>query len=332
MQLLKNTDASLDPLAGKTVAVLGYGNQGQAQALNLRDSGVHVIVGNRDDLYRARAIADGFTPVPIREAAQAGDILLVLTTDESQPLIWNDEIAPGLAPGKTVVWSSGYNIGYDLIKPPPTVDVVMVAPRMTGVNVRALFVAGSGALAQFAVQQDATGHARATTLALCKGIGLTRNGVFESSFREEAELDLFAEQVIWAGLTAWFVECFDIGVEQGFSPELMVMELYASGEAAEILGAMARNGFFKQMTHHSTTSQYGTLSRGPSLINDAMRTRAREILRNDVRGGAFVAEWSDEQAGGANRLAVLKQQALEHPMSQAEDRVIEAMQAVHRKD
>lgn len=328
MRLLKDDDASLEPLQGKTVAVLGYGNQGHAQALNLRDSGVHVIVGNRDDAYRARAVADDFAPLSIREAAQAGDILLVLTTDESQPHIWASEIAPGLRPGKTVVWASGYNVGYGIIKPPGDVDVVMVAPRMTGVHVRSLYLKGSGALAQYAVHQDFTGHAETTALALCKGIGLTRGGVFASSFREEAELDLFAEQVVWAGLTAWFLECFEIGVEFGFSPELMVMELYASGETAEIMAAMARVGFFKQMGHHSTTSQYGTLSRGPSLINDAMRARAREIMRGDIREGAFVSEWSSEQAGGSERLDALRRRVLEHPMSQAETGVIAAVQAV----
>jgi ketol-acid reductoisomerase len=330
MQLLKDQDASLDPLAGKTVAILGYGNQGQAQALNLRDSGVSVIVGNRDDKYHARAVADGFAPMSIPDAAAAGDILHILTTDESQPALWSEQIAPGITRGKTLVWSSGYNVGYGIIQPPADVDVVMVAPRMTGPHVRALFVQGSGALAQFAIHQDFTGYARATTLALCKGIGLTRNGVFESSFREEAELDLFAEQVVWAGLTAWFLECFEMGVEAGFSPELMVMELYASGEAAEIMGAMAHNGFFKQMTNHSTTSQYGTLSRGPSLINDAMRARARELLARDVKGGAFVQEWSREQATGGPRLEELTRRALQHPMSLAEDNVIAAMQAVHR--
>jgi ketol-acid reductoisomerase len=232
-----------------------------------------------------------------------------------------------LRPGKTLVWASGYNIGYNLITPPSDVDVVMVAPRMTGINVRELFVHGSGALAQFAIQQDATGQARATTLALCRGIGLTRGGVFESSFREEAELDLFAEQVIWAGLTAWFTECFTIGVEHGFSPELMVMELYGSGEAAEIIAAMTRNGFFKQMTHHSTTSQYGTLSRGPALINAEMKARARQLLRDDIKAGAFVQEWSSEQANGAQQLEALRQQALSHPMSQAEAGVIQAVQA-----
>ena len=134
--------------------------------------------------------------------------------------------------------------------------------------------------------------------------------------------------MVWAGLTAWFVECFEVGVEHGFSPELMVMELYGSGETAEIFASMTRNGFFKQMTHHSTTSQYGTLSRGPSLLNAAMRERAREILRNDIKRGAFVEEWSSEQAGGAVQLEALRQRALQHPMSQAEDKVIAAVQAI----
>jgi ketol-acid reductoisomerase len=332
MELLKDDDASLQPLEGKTVAILGYGNQGRAQALNLRDTGVQVVVGNRDDEYRKRAIEDGFKPVGILEAARLGDILHILTTDESQPLIWGTQIAPGLKPGNTVVWSSGYNVGYDLICPPLDVDVVMVAPRMTGNMVRALYEHGKGALAMFAIQQDATGSARETTLALCKAIGLTRGGVFESTFREEAELDLFAEQVVWAGLTAWFLECFQIGVENGFSPELMVMELYASGEAGEILGMMAQNGFFKQMTHHSTTSQYGTLSRGPDLITDEMRAKARRNLLEDIKGGRFAKEWSDEQSGGSKRLAQLKEKALQHSMSLAEDRVIAMIQSAHRLD
>ncbi len=261
MKLLKDDSASLEPLRGRTVAVLGYGNQGRAQALNLRDSGVKVIVGNRDDSYRQQAVADGFEPLSVPEAAAAGDVLLVLTTDESQPAIWAEQIAPGIRSGDALVWASGYNVGFGLIVPPKHADVVLVAPRMTGNMVRTLFEHGKGALAQFAVHQDATGQARQLALALCKGIGCTRGGVFESSFREEAELDLFAEQVVWPVLTAWMRECFELGVEVGFSPELMVMELYASGETAEIMRAMACNGFFRQMTHHSTTSQYGTLSR-----------------------------------------------------------------------
>lgn len=232
---------------------------------------------------------------------------------------------------KTAVFAVG-SVGYGLIAPPPDVDVVLIAPRMTGVMVRKLYEHGKGAIAQFAVHQDASGQARQMTLALCKGIGLTRAGVFESTFREEAELDLFAEQVVWAGLTAWIVECFEIGVEFGFSPELMVMELYASGEALEILGHMAQNGFFRRMRFHSTTSQYGTLSRGPGLIAEETKQKARAILRDGVKGGAFAREWSQEQAGGSRQLRALVDQALAHAMSVAEVDVIRQIREAHALD
>lgn len=332
MRILKDDDASLEPLRQRTVAVLGYGNQGRAQALNLRDSGVRVIVGNRPDAYREQALADGFEPLSISEAAAEGDVLLILTTDESQPLIWTEQIAPGIRPGDTLVWASGYNVGYGLIAPPIDTDIVLVAPRMTGNMVRKLFQQGKGAIAQFAVHQDAGGQALRLALALCKAIGCTRGGVFESSFREEAELDLFAEQVVWPVLTGWIRTCFELGVEFGFSPELMVMELYASGETAEIMGAMARNGFFRQMAHHSTTSQYGTLSRSSELVTDAMRAKARELFLRDIRGGAFVREWTQEQAQGSARLESLRKEALDHPMSKAELGVIAAVQSTHSLD
>ena len=300
MHLLHDDDASLEPLQGKTVAVLGYGNQGRAQALNLRDSGISVIVGNRDDEYGERAVADGFAPLSIGEAAAAGDVLLVLTTDESQPLIWPEQIAPGVRAGNTLVWASGYNVGYGLIPPPADVDVVMVAPRMTGHMVRTLYEQGRGALAQFAVHQDASGQARATALALCKGIGLTRGGVFESSFREEAELDLFAEQVVWAGPDGLVRDCFELGVEVGFSPELMVMELYASGETAEIMGAMARNGFFRQMTPPLDHQPVRHALARPRAGHRGHAGEGADDLCRDIQGGAFVPEWSNEQIGGAS--------------------------------
>ena len=330
MKIYTDSDASLTSLEGKTVAVLGYGNQGRAQALNLRDSGLKVIVGNRPDEYLEQAQADGFETFSILEAATAGDFLLILTTDESQPLIWTDQIAPGVTAGKTLVWASGYNVGYDLITPPPNVDVVLVAPRMTGNMVRELFKHGKGAMAQIAVHQDVSGQAWESMMALAKGIGATRGGVFESSFREEAELDMFAEQVVWAGLEAWFEECFKLGVEVGdFSPELMVLELYVSGEAAEILGLMGRRGFYKQMSYHSTTSQYGTLSRASRILNDQNRALMREILLKDIKDGAFVKEWSDEQAGGSQTLTKLKKKKFESAMAQAEAAIIPIVQKAH---
>lgn len=329
MKIYTDADASLEPLKGKTVSILGYGNQGQAQALNLRDSGVTVVVGNREDEYKQRAIEDRFEPVSILEAAEQGDYLFVLTTDECQPLIWDQQISPGLESGNTLVWASGYNIGYDLINPPADVDIVMVAPRMTGHMVRELYMHGKGAMAQVAVHQDGTGKARERMMAVAKGIGCTRGGVFDSTFREEAELDLFAEQVVWAGLVAWFEACFELGVEHGFSPELMVLELYGSGEAAEILSMMGQRGFYKQMGHHSTTSQYGTLSRAQNLIDEKLLNKMKHSLKNDIQNGAFVEEWQKEQASGLTALQKLKQEAARGGMSQAEDVVIPLVQKAH---
>ncbi len=329
MKIYTDENASLEPLKGQTVAILGYGNQGSAQARNLRDSGANVVIGNREDSYAEQARTDGFETLSIADAARAADYALVLTTDESQPLIWEEQIAPGIEAGNTLVWASGYNVAYDLIKPAADVDVVMVAPRTTGSMVRLLFENGKGAMAQVAVHEDASGKAWERMMAIAMGIGTTKGGVFESSFREEAELDLFAEQVVWAGFVAWIRECFDLGVEQGFSPELLVLELYASQEASEIFGLMAQHGFFKQMAHHSTTSQYGTLSRAPLVLNDEVRARMRNSLVEDIKGGAFAREWSSEQAGGSKDLARLKEAAFASAMAKAEEKVIEQVQQAH---
>lgn len=326
MQFYYDADVSLAPLEGQTVAVLGYGNQGRAQALNLRDSGVNVIVGNRDDEYRQRAIADGFQPLEIPAAAERGNILLALTTDECMPEIWDAQIAPGIAPGKTLCWGSGYNVGYGLIRPPAEANWILIAPIMPGNIVRTRYEAGSGVVGQFAVENDATGTARALTLALCKGIGLTRVGIFESSFRGEAELNLYTEQVVWAGLAAWLVNCFELAVEQGFPPEHVIMVLYASTENSEIMKMMAELGFFKQMKFHSTTSQYGTLTRAATLLNDEIKARARHNLVNDIKGGAFVEEWTRNSAKATQRLKELLRKSLAHPMSLAEDHVISLIQ------
>ncbi len=328
MQLFKDADVSLEPLKGRTVAVLGYGNQGRAQALNLRDSGVHVIVGNRDDEYRQLAIQDGFTPLELPAAAQAGEILLVLTTDECMPEIWDSQIAPGIAAGKTLCWGSGYNVGYGLIHPPQDVNWIMIAPIMPGNVVRTRFEGGSGVVGQFAVENDATGTARELTLALCKGMGLTRVGVFESSFRGEAELNLYTEQVVWSGLAAWLVYCFELAVANGYPPEHVIIVLYASSEASEIMKLMADYGFFKQMKYHSTTSQYGTLTRAETLLNDEIKAKARSFLVDDIQQGKFVDEWTRDSTTATKRLKEMWQKSLSHPMSIAEDRVIQLLQQI----
>lgn len=325
MKLLFDADASLESLNGKTVAVLGYGNQGRAQALNLRDSGVTVVVGNRQDEYRDLAVEEGWTPLTIPEAAAAADILLVLVTDECMPTIWDDQILPGIEAGNTLCWGSGYNCGYEIIKPPKTANAVMIAPLMTGNMVRELFEQGRGVIGQYAVEHDATGDALETTLALCKGMGLMRAGVYKSSFLGEAHLNLFTEQVVWPGLISWFLECYELAVKEGYPPEAVIMTLYASGEASEIFGLMARYGFFKQMRYHSTTSQYGTLTRAKTIISDSMREQARKNFVEDVIGGKFVKEWSGDAEESSKRLDALRKEASQHPMTVAEERVLELL-------
>jgi len=331
MEILKDSDLSIEPLNGKTVAVLGYGNQGRAQALNLRDSGVKVIIGNRQDEYRELAVKEGWEPVEIPEAAAAGDVMLVLTTDESMPDIWDDQIAPHIKTGNTLCWGSGYNVGYEVIRPPQNANWIMIAPIMPGNVVRERYEQGLGVISQFAVENDASGDARDITLALCKGMGLGRAGIYETSFREELELNLFTEQVVWAGLSAWLVFCYDLAVECGHSPESAIMVLYASTENAEIFRMMAEQGFFKQTKHHSTTSQYGTLTRSEKLLNDEVKAQARHNFVHDIQGGAFVEEWTKNNKEATKRMLELREKAFNHPMSIAEERVIEMIKAAQRK-
>lgn len=315
-------DATLEPLTGQTIAILGYGNQGRAQALNLRDNGCTVIIGNRDDDYADRAREDGFDVHSIADAAAAGDVLLILTTDESQPALWASEIAPGLEPGNALVWASGYNVGFGLIEPPTDVDVVLVAPRMVGSEVRTRFQRGGGHLAAIGVHQDATGTARDRMLAIAKGIGATRGGAFECTFRAEAEADLFMEQVVLPGVTAWFETCFALATEHGYDPEFLVLEMYASGEMSEVFQLTAVDGFYRSMLRHSTTARYGELSNLGAMFNDELRERARRTLVEEIQGGNFARRWTTEQSTGAAQLSELWQRALDSPISQAEERVV----------
>ena len=199
MRVLRDEDADLGPLLDKTVAVVGYGNQGRAQALNLRDSGVEVIVGSVRDEGADRAEADGFRVLPIGEASEAADAIALLVPDEVQRSVYDADIAPRLAEGKVLDFAHGYNIHFGFIRPPNFVDVILVAPRMIGVNVRRSFEHGAGVPAYIAVAQDASGRARDLALAWAKGIGATRAGVLETTFKEETETDLFGEQSILCG-------------------------------------------------------------------------------------------------------------------------------------
>lgn len=325
MQVYYDCDADLKVLDGQKVAVIGYGNQGRAQGLNMRDSGVDVIVGNIRDESFDRARADGFAPVSISEAARAADVLCIFLPDEIQQEVYYREIGPHVHAEKALNFAHGYTVRYGLIRPPRDVDVIMVAPRMIGVGVRDRFVSGAGAPAFVAVHQDATGDAWPKALALAKAIGATRVGVLKSTFAEETELDHFSEQAVWPVILRLLTMAYDLLTERGYQPEAVLLELYASGEAAQVFQEMAEVGLFQQMNFHSRTSQYATVSRGPRLLPDDFRASLAETL-DEIRGGAFAHEWEAEQEAGYPVFERLKAEALAHPINATEERLREIMQ------
>jgi ketol-acid reductoisomerase len=312
-----DADADLAHLQDQTIAVLGYGNQGRAQALNLRDSGLRVIVGNVRDESWNRAAADGFAVLPLAAAAEQAEMVLLLIPDEAQRDVYSRELGARLRPGKALCFAHGYNIRYRLIVPPPGVDVILVAPRMIGVRVREAFTAGGGVPAFLAVEQNGTGRARERALALAKGIGCTRAGVIECTFAQETEMDLFAEQALWPLVFKVFLQAFEFLVEAGFPPQMVALELYGSGESAEIFHQMARTGFFKQMALHSQTSQYGTLTRERRMDAEPVRRVMRQALE-EIRNEAFAREWAAEQAAGYPQFRRLREEALAHAINAAE--------------
>lgn len=324
MRILGENDADIRQLQGKTVAVIGYGNQGRAQALNLRDSGIPILIGSVRDPSAEEAGRDGFDVSPIAEASRKADVIALLLPDEIQTKIYRESVEPALGPGKTLVFAHGYNIHFRRIVPPDDVDVILVAPRMIGVHVRTSFEKGRGAPAYIAVARDASGKARETALAWAKGIGATRAGVLETTFAQETELDLFAEQATWPIIIRDLLLSFEVLVEAGFPPEMVALELYGSGEASEIFRQMAHRGLFRQMRLHSQTSQYGTLSRGSRMLPDEEKARFRHALE-EIRSGAFAREWSEEQQRGYPWFEDLRKLASAHPLNQAEALALDIM-------
>lgn len=310
-------DADLSVLDGRTVAVIGYGNQGRSQALNLRDSGVGVVVGNRSDDYRERAREDGFDAYPIDEAAAEGDIVFLLIPDEVAPEVYEERIEPNLVPGDVLYFSHGYNVTFDRIRPPDDVDVVLVAPRMAGPSVRTLYEAGEGFPSILAVNQDATGGATATALALAKGIGSTSAGVVEGTFDMETKVDLLSEQALVPMLMGAMRAKFEVEVAHGIPPEIVMSELYLSKELAEIFELMAEEGFLGQLPYHSTTSQYGQLSRAEEFDHEPLKAFVEERLW-EIDDGSFAREWSAERQRDGSRLERLYEKHRESEFVRAE--------------
>lgn len=313
-------DADLSILKDKTMAIIGYGNQGRAQALNMRDSGLKVIIGNIEDSYWNKAVADGFEVYPIDRAAELGDLIFMHIPDEFQKTVYENYIRNKLKEGKALVFAHGHNINYGFIAPPKNVDVLLVAPRMLGSGVRSLFVSGTGAPAFVAVHQDATGEAWKRVLAISKAIGATRVGVIASSFAEETEIDQFMEQFLGAAIGRIKELSFEVLVEAGYAPEIVALEMFCSGEAIEEAKHVVKDGFFKSMEFGSRTAQYGMLTRGSRVISDDIKMNMREILQ-EIRTGVFAREWELEQMMGFPVFKKLKDRAYRHSINRVEEKI-----------
>jgi len=295
-KIYHDDDADLSVLGDQTVAVIGYGNQGRSQALNLRDSGVKVVIGNIRDDAREAALADEFPVLSIRDASAQADIAMLLIPDEVMPAIVEKLVAPNLEAGNLLVFASGYNIAFDLIALPADIDVALVAPRMIGVGVRETFVAGNGFPSFVCVHHDATGKATARMLGIAKGIGSTRAGCIEMSMHDEATLDLFTEQGFGPAFGRVLMSAIDVLVDAGYPPEAVLLELYLSGEFAYSFEKMREVGMMKQMDFHSKTSQYGTVTRGARFmeLGEPIKEKMSEVL-DEIRSGRFANEWSENQ-------------------------------------
>ena len=309
--MIYDSDADLSKLSGRSVAVLGYGSQGHAHALNLRDSGVEVVVGLRDGSSSAeRARADGVEVAPIADAASRADIVMVLLPDEKQAAVWESEVADGIAAGNLLLFAHGFTIHFGQIEPGPEVDVGMVAPKGPGHLVRRQFREGNGVPGLVAVHQDATGQARDLVLAYAKGIGCTRAGVIETSFREETETDLFGEQsVLCGGVTELVRAGYETLVEAGYDPRLAYFECLH--ELKLIVDLMYEKGITGMRYSISNTAEYGDLTRGPRVIGEPARAAMKEILA-DIQSGEFAREWIAENQAGQENFQRLREEQSDH--------------------
>jgi ketol-acid reductoisomerase len=289
-KVFHESDGELEVLKGKTISIIGYGNQGRAQALNLRDSGLSVIVGNKDDEYKMRAKKDGFKTHTITDAVKKSDIIFLLIPDEIIPEVFNKNIEPFTQENQTIVFASGYNIAFDLIKIPTTLNVILLAPRMIGVGVRENYLTGEGFFSFISVHHDASGNSWEILLALSKGIGTLKKGAVEVSCKQEAVLDLFNEQAFGPAFGRVLLSSIYTLIEQGYPPEAVLIEMYLSEEMSYTYEKMARIGLVKQTNFHSHTSQYGAMSRGIKFMNLPLKKTMKEILRN-IESGGFAREW-----------------------------------------
>ena len=310
-----DNDANLDLLSNKTVAIIGYGSQGHAHALNLKDSGVNVVVG----LYpgsksKAKAEAAGLKVLDVAEAAAAADMIMILLPDEVQKTVYKNEIEPNLTEGNILAFAHGFNIHFGQIVPPKSIDVVMIAPKGPGHLVRRTYEQGQGVPCLFAVYQNASTQARDRAMAYAKGIGGTRAGILETTFREETETDLFGEQaVLCGGLSALIKTGFETLIEAGYQPELAYFECLH--EVKLIVDLVVEGGLAKMRDSISNTAEYGDYTRGSRVVNQATKAEMRKILQ-EIQSGQFAREFVLENQSGKPGFTAMRRQEAEHPIEE----------------
>lgn len=303
-------DADLGPLEGKTIAIIGYGNQGQAQANNLRDSGCKVIIGSIKDPSYDQAVKDGFEVYDIAEAAKRGDIIHILIPDEYQAGVYKKDIEQHMKRGKAMCFSHGFNIHFKQILPPKDIDVIMIAPKAPGAILRRMYQQGSGTPGLLAVAQDASGQAKQLALALAKGVGLTRVGVVETTFKEEVETDLFGEQVVLVGGVSELMKAgFETLIEAGYQPEVAYFECIH--ELKLIVDLIYEHGIEGMHAAVSNTAEYGGGTRGKWLIDERARETMKKIL-SEVQSGKFAKEWVAESQKGIPNLKRMREEGKAH--------------------
>ena len=308
-----NDDADLSLIQGRTVAVIGYGSQGHAHALNLRDSGVKVIVGlSEGSKSRAKAEAEGLRVATVAEAAAEADVIMILTPDQVQAKVYAESIEPNLKPGNALFFAHGFNIRFGYITAPEGVDVAMVAPKGPGHPVRREYEAGRGVPALVAVEKDASGEALALALSYAKALGATRAGVIKTTFTEETESDLFGEQAVLCGATSQLVQYgFEVLTEAGYQPEIAYFEVLH--ELKLIVDLMIEGGIAKQRWSISDTAEYGDYVSGPRVISPEVKENMKAVLA-DIQNGNFAKRFMEDQAAGAPEFKALRAKGEAHPI------------------
>jgi len=313
LNILYEKDAPMTGLAGKTVAVIGFGSQGHAHAQNLRESGVKVIVANRRDSANGRlAVERGFEPLSVEDAVKKADLIIITLPDEVQPGVYQKSIAPHLRAGQAIGATHGFNIHFKTIVPPKDVDVLMVAPKGPGHLVRSEFEKGGGVPCLLAIHQDATGNARNIGLAWARGVGGARAGIIETTFKDECETDLFGEQVVLCGgLSALIKAGFETLIEAGYPPEMAYFECVH--EVKLIVDLIYQGGLDYMRYSISNTAEYGDLTRGPRVITPATKQVMRTILQ-EIQSGQFAREWRAEFEAGLPNFKKLYEADHDHPV------------------